>query len=228
VTSVTAFPQYPGPRPLLLPSGDEGALHALAAGRPASPPTHDCGPRPAVPVSEGGPVSAGDGRFPLVGVRRAPAVTAANAGIGRGALLRAKLERDFARRRMASAPGRVGFLLEAPWEEGVAASLPPPLLQVPSAPLEQVAGRPVAVEGPITSPDLEVSPPVALADPVVPDCGRMCLRPHRMLMPPPVLLLRRYRPRKLNPMWRGATKLERATTHSLSVPLVWPSGRSPP
>jgi len=170
VTSVTAFPQYPGPRPLLLHSGSEphsgaaGATHAPAAGRPSSLPTHDYGPRPVVPVSEGGPVSAGDWGFPLVRVRRAPAVTTTSAGVGRGTLLRDTLQRDLARRRMASAPGCVGFLLEAPWEEGVAASLPPPLLQVPHVPPEWDVALPVAAEEPAPSADMEVPPPVALAE----------------------------------------------------------------
>ena len=133
VTSVTVFPQYPGPRPLVPPPGGPGAVRAPAAGHPVSPPTHD----------------QGGGDLPLVGVRRTPAATTERTGIGRGARLQATLERAIAAQRMASGPGLIGYLLEAPWEEGVAASLPPPLLQVPPVSSAQDPGCPVAVNDPV-------------------------------------------------------------------------------
>jgi len=101
VTSVTVFPQYPGPRPLVPPSGGPGAVRAPAAGRPASPPTHD----------------QGGGGLPLVGVHRTSAAATVRAGVGRGARLMATLQQASAAGRMASGPGQVRYLLEAPWEE---------------------------------------------------------------------------------------------------------------
>ena len=69
---------------------------------------------------------------------------------------------------MTSGPGLVRYLLEAPWEEGVAANLPPPLLQVPpvSAALDLVC--PVATDGTISPVDREVLPPLAPTDPAAP------------------------------------------------------------
>jgi len=133
VTSVTVFPQYPGPRPLVPPPGGTGAVRAPAAGRPVSPPTHD----------------QGGGVLPLVGVRRTPAATTERTGIGRGARLLVTLERAIAAQRTASRPGLIGYLLEAPWEEGVAANLPPPLLQVPPVSSAQDLGCPVAANDPV-------------------------------------------------------------------------------
>ena len=49
VTSVTAFPRFPGPRPLLPDRADERRRGVIAPGRyerPGSPPTHDVGPQP--------------------------------------------------------------------------------------------------------------------------------------------------------------------------------------
>jgi len=82
VTRVEAFrPPFPGPRPqLLLPARDSivagpytqyDAVVARVAddGGPSNPPSRDCGPIEPVPVSLGGFVSAGDGGFPLMGIR---------------------------------------------------------------------------------------------------------------------------------------------------------------
>ena len=106
VTSVTAFPQFPGPRPLLPDPGDERRRGVATPGRSersSSPPTHDFGPQPEVPVSTGGLVSVGDGSFPPVGVRRTDTVTTTSTGVGRGVLIRATVERDLARRRAEAA-----------------------------------------------------------------------------------------------------------------------------
>ena len=152
----------------------------VAPGRPerrSSPPTHDVGPQPAVPVSRGG------GDFPPAAYRRADTVTTASTGVGRGALIRATAQRDGARRRM-EATRHVTFLLEFPLEERVAAALPPPLVRIPNQgpfprpwlprdiPLERVAeSRPREVQPPVTTaklvspvPPEEVYPPVAAGD----------------------------------------------------------------
>jgi len=71
----------------------------------------------------------------------------------------------------------VSYLLEAPWEEGVAANLPPPLLQVLPVPSARDPGHPVAVVDPVLPVDQEVSPPLASADPAAPDGKRVDVPP---------------------------------------------------
>jgi len=53
VTSVTAFPRFPGLRPLLPDRADERRRRVVAPGRyerPGSPPTHDVEPEVPAPV----------------------------------------------------------------------------------------------------------------------------------------------------------------------------------
>ena len=106
-------------------------------------------------------MTIGGGDFPPAACRPADTITTASTGVGRGARVRAVVE-DIGRQQRTR---QVHFLLEEPLGEGIASTLPPPLVRVPS-------------EGPFPRPWLprdipltrvaeprpqEVQPPVAIS-----------------------------------------------------------------